>query len=632
MCGIAAIIKHERTRCPASVIHAMRDEVAHRGPDGFGSQFFRVCQQLSPRLPDADCEWTVGLGHRRLAILDLSAAGHQPMSYLGRYWISYNGEVYNFVELRSELERLGHEFRSTSDTEVILAAYAEWGVDCFSRFRGMWGLAIFDRDRQRVIVSRDHLGIKPLYLWKGDGIVAIVSEIKQLRHVPGFTPRLDEEVASEFIKTGYEDSERSFFRGVEPLRAGTWASIPIGTLVPGAPEDYWHPETITPSITDPAEAGRLLADQLRTCVGIQLRSDVPVGCSLSGGLDSSAITVLAHSLQQGSGQALETFTLTCPGDPIDERAYAESVAEQTSARSHFVTLDPHVFLSDLDNFVWTHDEPVGNLSMYAAYNVARLTREARINVTLNGQGGDEVLSGYWQSYFLHLRELGRSGQIRTLMDHLWGARYGSGNPDLLGQIPVMLRRYMARRKPPLAIRFGQDTAEESGASRVLTHVLTLDGQQRRLFEMRKLFLPRLLKWDDRNFMAFSVESRYPFLDHQLIELCLSFSPRALYRRGWTKCPLRVGLARQLPPLVRDRRTKIGFETPQDRWLCGPLRPMLEQWLNSDRPIWDHVDRREVRQLAEETWRVAGRRDEVGQTLFRVFIFDRWLDVCQVSAA
>jgi asparagine synthase (glutamine-hydrolysing) len=632
MCGIAAIVKHERTRCAASVVHAMRDEVSHRGPDGFGSQFFKACQQLSARLPEADCGWTVGLGHRRLAILDLSVAGDQPMAYRGRYWISYNGEVYNFVELRAELERCGHEFRSTSDTEVILAAYAEWGVHCFSRFRGMWGMAIFDRDHQRVIVSRDHLGIKPLYLWKGDGVVAIVSEIKQLRHVPGFVPRLDAAVASEFIKTGYEDSERTFFRGVEPLKAGSWASIPLDTLIPSSPQDYWHPETIVPSVTDPAEAGKLLADQLRTCVGIQLRSDVPVGCSLSGGLDSSAIAVIAHGLKNGSGQALETFTLTCPGDAIDERAYAEAVVEQVRARSHFVTLDPNVFLSDLDRFVWTHDEPVGNLSMYAAYNVARLTRESGIKVTLNGQGGDEVLSGYWQSYFLHLRELWRLRQFGTLTDHLWGARFGEGNPDLLGQIPVMLRRYMARRKPPLAIEFGEYDASDSGASGVLKHVLSLDGQRRRLFEMRKLFLPRLLKWDDRNFMAFSVESRYPFLDHQLIELCLSFSPRALYRRGWTKFPLRVGLTRQLPPLVRDRRTKIGFETPQDRWLCGPLRPTVERWLNSDRPIWDYVDRRAVQELAEQTWRVAGKRDELGQTLFRVYIFDRWLDVCQVNAA
>jgi asparagine synthase (glutamine-hydrolysing) len=233
---------------------------------------------------------------------------------------------------------------------------------------------------------------------------------------------------------------------------------------------------------------------------------------------------------------------------------------------------------------------------------------------------------------MHLRELWKGRRLWTLTDHLWGARFGSGNPDLLGQIPVMARRYLARRRPPLKVALGEYDAGDSGASRLLRHVLSLDGQQRRLFEMRKLFLPRLLKWDDRNFMAFSVESRYPFLDHELIELCLSFSPGALYRRGWTKFPLRLGLNRLLPPKVRDRRTKIGFETPQDRWLCGPLRPTVEQWLNSDRPIWDHVDRRDVRQLADETWRVAGRRDEVGQALFRVFIFDRWLDVCQVQAS
>ena len=574
--------------------------------------------------------WDVALGHRRLSILDLTQAGQQPMVYCGRFWIVYNGEVYNYLELRAELQRLGHSFRSSSDTEVILAAYAEWGVHCFARLRGMWAIVIFDREKREIVVSRDRLGIKPLYLWKGNGLVALVSEIKQLRHLPGFMPRIDAGTAAEYLATGYEHSERSFFQGVQPLNPGCWLRLPLDTLTPGEAKPYWHPENIQASVTDADEAGTLLADKLRECVRIHMRSDVPVGCALSGGLDSSAITVVANSLNNGSGQPFHTFTFTSPGDPIDEKEYADAVVAQVGAVSHFVTMDVDAFEADLDDFVKTHDEPVGCLSMYAAYCLARLVRNAGIKVTLNGQGGDEVMSGYWQSYFLHLRELWKGGRLLNLAGHLVGAAYGNGNPALLGQLPVMLRRYQARRKPPLAVRFRNGTEEVAADTNLLNHVLQLDGQRRRIYEMRTLFLPRLLRWDDRNFMAFSVESRYPFLDHELIELCLSFSPEILYQRGWTKLPLRLGLSGQLPQMVRDRRSKFGFETPRDRWLCGPLRPALQRWLASDRPLWEHVERSRVRELAERTWSGAEKGEELGQELFRMFIFDRWLGVCGVQ--
>ena len=295
----------------------------------------------------------------------------------------------------------------------------------------MWAIVIFDRERNELIVSRDRLGIKPLYLWQGSGLVALVSEIKQLRHLTGFTPRIDTETAAEYLATGYENDERSFFRGVQPIEAGCWMRVPVATLKPGEAQPYWHPERIQASITDANEAGTLLAEKLRECVRIHLRSDVAVGCALSGGLDSSAITVLANSLKNGNGRPLHTFTFTSPGDPIDEREYADAVIAQINAVSHFATMDAEAFLADLDRFVWVHDEPVGCLSMYAAYCLARLTRNSGVPVTLNGQGGDEVLSGYWQSYFLHLRELWKSGRLLNLADHVVGGPRTNGNPSLL---------------------------------------------------------------------------------------------------------------------------------------------------------------------------------------------------------
>jgi asparagine synthase (glutamine-hydrolysing) len=628
MCGIAAILKLADVACPATVLDRMRDEVAYRGPDDQGSAFFRHCRSVWTQVPPSASAWEVGLGHRRLSILDLSAAGHQPMGYRDKFWIVYNGEIYNFIELRAELERFGHVFHSASDTEVILAAYAEWGPACFARLRGMWGLVILDCTRNEAILCRDRLGIKPLYLWEGAGIVAVASEIKQFRHLPGFTARMEPVAAAEYLQTGYEDPRRSLFRDVQPVQAGTWLRIPLDTLKPSAAEGYWQPERVQALVVDAEEAAQLFADKMRECVDIHLRSDVPVGCALSGGVDSSAIAVLVDELKEGQGDPLHTFTSTFPGDAIDEREYADAVLARTHAKPYFVTPDPVAFLEELNRFVWIHDEPVGGISNYAGYCVARLTRQASVPVTLNGQGGDEIFSGYWQSYFLYLRELWNHGQLLTLAGHFAGALLGNGNPTLVRQIPVMLRRYHARREPSLQLRLPNASAGTTIG--ILREILAVDGQARRIYEVRTMHLPRLLKWDDRNSMAFSVEGRYPLLDHELIELCLSFASPTLYKLGWTKYPLRLGLKQKLPPKVLYRRSKLGFETPQDHWLCGPLRPALESWLGSDRPAWQYVAREDVRRLAEQTWRLQGKQDEPGLALFRIFVFDRWLEIFGVQ--
>ena len=631
MCGIAAILKSRDIHFPTAMFERMRDEVSYRGPDDKGRTFFNRSGSAYHKMemPDADSAWEIGLGHRRLSILDLSSAGHQPMGYKGRFWIVYNGEVYNYIELRAELQGLGHLFHSASDTEVILAAYAEWGPACFDRLRGMWAIVILDCVRSEIIVCRDRLGIKPLYLWEGSGLVAIASEIKQLLHVPGFTARMDPVSAALYLQTGYENSSRSFFRDVWPVPAGCWLRVSLDSLKLSEPEAYWHPERIQVGVTNADEAGRLFADKLRETVRMHLRSDVPVGCALSGGLDSSSIAVLVNAMKNGQGVPLHTFTSTFPGHRYDERQFVDSVVATIRALPHFTTPDPHLFLEELDRFLWIHDEPVGSLSMYAGYCVARLTQEAGIPVTLNGQGGDEILSGYWQTYFLHLLDLWKQGQLMDLSRHFLGALMRNGNPVLMGQVPVMLRRFRARGMKAFRPRLRNIVAINT--QELLQEVLGMDNQARRVHEIRDMFLPRLLKWDDRNSMAFSVEGRYPFLDHHLIELCLSFAPRTLYRKGWTKYPLRLGLQTVLPSEICHRRSKYGFETPQDDWLCGPLRLELECLFEKDRPVWDYVEREDLRQLSQQVWELNGKHDEPGQALFRVFIFDRWLKIFGVQS-
>ncbi len=621
MCGIVALFKREDLARPLSLARVMSERVANRGPDGSGLVGLKGDAVI--RSPESNA-WQVALAHRRLSIIDLSPAATQPMVYRDRYWLTYNGEVYNYLELLAELKRLGHIFRTQSDSEVVLAAFAEWGPRCFERMRGMWGLVLVDTESRMAVLSRDRLGIKPLYVWRTDGLLAVVSEIKQLLDVPGFQARHSEQTVTEFLGTGYEDPTRSFFSGVAPVPPGTYLTLSIGGETLSSPQPYWWPERVETSVSNATQASEAFAAKLDECVRIHLRSDVPVGCALSGGLDSSAIAVLVHS-QGGGATDRHTFTSTCFGDPADEREYVEAVLDSISVTPHFVTPSAEGFLEDLDDFVWHHDEPVGSLSMYAGFCVARIAHAANVPVAMSGQGGDEILSGYWQSYFMYLRELWLRGRVFALSAHLAGALLPDGNPSLLGQVPVMLRRYLARRRG-LASMAGEPTV----VSEVLRRALASRGQARRVNEIRMMYLPRLLKWDDRNSMAFSIENRVPFLDHELIELCLSFEPEILYHHGWTKWPLRRGLQKVLPDKVIRRRSKFGFWVPQDRWLCGPLRLALTQWLNSDRPLWDWVDRATVRRLAEETWQTSGHRSETGQLLVRCFLLDKWLEVFDVD--
>jgi asparagine synthase (glutamine-hydrolysing) len=313
-------------------------------------------------------------------------------------------------------------------------------------------------------------------------------------------------------------------------------------------------------------------------------------------------------VRRGGGE-LETFSATFPGHAVDERAHIDRVVAHVGAHAHFVSPTAEGFLDDFDRFLFSHDEPVGSLSQYAGYAVARLTRAAGVPVTLNGQGGDEVMSGYWECYLVHLRGLAVGGAPFALCRHLGGAALPGGNPELLRQLPIAYRRYRSQRAPgrDLALRGPAEDDFAGPAARVID----MSPAERRVYDVRELSLPRLLKWDDRNFMAFSVEGRYPFLDHELIETCLGFDAGALYRRGWTKEPLRRGLQGLLPDTVLRRRGKVGFETPQEARLRGPLRARFDMLLAGDSPAWTYVEPGEARRQGAER-------------KLRVLVLDRWL--------
>jgi asparagine synthase (glutamine-hydrolysing) len=611
MCGISVLLRSSET--PASTLRRMTDAVTHRGPDDCGERFFSLGANGAPReVAAGDKSWRVGLGHRRLAILDLSPLGRQPMRYRGRYWIVLNGEIYNYKELAAELRTLGHEFVSTSDTEVILAAFAEWDTDCFRRFRGMWALVLLDVVRGRMIVSRDRLGIKPLYQWSCAGTTAFVSEIKQLTQIPSFAARLDAGQGAEYLATGFELPGRTFFHDVKPVEPGTFAEVEIagGRIDPAV--SFWHPEKVSVSIYRAADAAEAMRSKFAETVAMHLRSDVPVGCALSGGLDSSSIAEAIADQMRAHGQSgFHVFSAVFPGTNVDESKFVSAVAQQTGAICHSVEPAPERFLGDLRQFVWAHDEPVGGLSIYAGYDLARLTHENGIKVTLNGQGGDELLAGYWQQYLLFLWNAMRGGSPAVVARHLLGSLLPGGNPELLKQFPTMGSRLMRKRR--------------SGTGSSLLRQMTSGGRETlRVRHLRWLFLPRLLKWEDRNSMAFSVEGRYPFLDHELIDLCLSFDDSLLYRKGWVKWPLRLGLNNRLPSSIVWRRDKKGFEVPSLKWFSA-LRPTFESWVKADRPLWSFASPVEARRLVSASLGRSREAASAAEEVFRLFSMDAWME-------
>lgn len=633
MCGISGWIRPSGLELKPMV--RMNRLASHRGPDGEGywiwdgqSATGRIVEEQSA--DREDCRGVMALGHRRLAILDLSAAGLQPMcSKDRRAWIVFNGEIYNYIELRDELRKLGHSFTSTTDTEVILAAYDQWGTACFPRFNGMWGLAIVDLRRGVVVLSRDRLGVKPLYVWARHGAVAFASEIKQFFALPGVEAVANLDALSEYIDTGYEAPPATFFAHIHAFPAGCWGEI--STAHPRYPCAYpfWHPERLVVrdlSRDDAVEGTRTLFED---AVRLRLRSDVPVGVCLSGGLDSSSIFCQVQQLKNGDGHSTGAFSAAFHDPGFDERQYIKMVLDRSGGRAFYTFPTAEGFLEDFDQFIFQHDEPPGSMSQYAAWCVMRLAREQRVPVILNGQGGDELFSGYWPAYYLFLRQNVARSPVHVAR-HLVGALLPGGNPMLVSEMLSHLSQYRhrTRRQNRTLLRGRCASAGFTVDANWAQTVQQLDPTEYRLAEIRHVHLPRLLKWDDRNSMAFSIEGRHPFLDYRLVEWTLTLPPGINLWRGWNKLLLRHALSDVLPSAIQWRRSKIGFETPQSVWIRTTLRPIIYHWVQQpSRRLREIIELPELQHLARPLLNLKNihKMDECQKLIVRLLFLDRWLE-------
>lgn len=602
---------------------------AHRGPDDEGYFYINSAENLNdfnyisaagPDTPEElalpsfetipNGEYDLVLASRRLAILDLTPSGHMPMSYQdGRFWVAYNGEIYNYRELRSDLELLGHNFRSGSDTEVLLAAYAEWGVDCLQRLNGMFGFAIWDSDRRRLFLARDRFGIKPLYYFCKDGLLIFASEIKSLLAHPSIEHRPNDQVIFDYLTLGLTDhSEATFFEDIVALPPAHFMLFDV-TDQRLRVERWWQAE-INPSVEmhPQAQQGKVYQEfalLLEDAIRLRLRSDVAVGSCLSGGLDSSAVVTLANRLLMEEsvvspnliGQHQKTFTARNRESEIDEYEYSNLIVQRTGAEEHLIYPEPKKLWDELNHFVWQLDEPVNSTSQYAQWNVMRLAKENKVTVLLDGQGGDEILAGYTAYYPPYLSQIANQrGWGAASKAGLDLARVG-GKPvvDLLWQhakhqMPWQLQRVIDRINPPrlnnglggsglqqwqlegdFTERFWErrwlpDANGSNGASH-MDELGANNGLVGQLYQdLTSLNLPKLLRYEDRNSMSFSLETRLPFLDYRLVEMVFSLPINYRINNGWSKWILRKSMDDLLPPEITWRRTKLGFPTPEYNWL------------------------------------------------------------------
>jgi asparagine synthase (glutamine-hydrolysing) len=572
----------------------MAASLVHRGPDDAGS-----------------FEWpSVSLGHRRLSIID-RAGGHQPMPNEDeRVWLVFNGEIYNYRELRERLVEAGHTFRTTSDTEVIVHAYEEWGPDCAARFNGMWAFAVADlrEGDGSLVLCRDHFGIKPLYYARSPrtGRLLFASEIKALLQDPDVAAAPDGQMVFEYLLHGFHDHrEETFFAGVYHVPAASWIELPLASApkrrrrkAAGAGDEagaapgpltaplgsvaYWEPALSDVGSPDP----QLFRSLFRDSVERRLVSEVPVGSCLSGGLDSTTIVGFMSELLRAEapdaaslrGQ-LKTFSAVFDGDPIDERDYIETAVESTGADTTYTSPTSPEFIDELRDFVWHQEEPIVSTGPYAQWCVMRSARE-QVTVLLDGQGGDELLAGYVPYQLVYLRQLRRERRYAELR------REARCSRDVLWPLA---RRRLGQRRKRLRTRDLLRPGYLAGVSDPGYGRAQVDLKLRLLQDLLTYSLPCLLRYEDRNSMAFSIESRVPYLDQELVDHILSLPDTAIVHDGWSRWILRAAMRGTMPDKIRLRRWKVGFTTPEMRWIKARRAAFVSLYQSpafQARPYWD----------------------------------------------
>ena len=548
MCGIAGIIQKTRGSSLKSQIETMTNLISHRGPDAEG---FYMNEELA-------------LGHRRLSILDTSTNGNQPMHYLDRYVITYNGEIYNYREIKKELQKKAYTFSSNTDTEVILAAYDAWGTDCLKRFNGMWGFAIYDRHQNNIFMSRDRFGIKPFYYKNTASQFLFGSEIKQLLDTKNLG---NKNLILDYLILGYEEhSNETFFEGINKLAAGNFLMYDLNTHSFQIEPFYDLKSSIHQEQESETSAINRYASSFEKSVQLRLRSDVTVGSSLSGGLDSSAIvTKASRKYKIETTKDFQAFHIHYQGDQkFSEKKFVDQLAIDLPLKVHFIEVDDQIILENIDNTIKAQEEPFGGPSVVLQHILMKYVSTKNCPVLLDGQGGDETLLGYerylapifWSipltQKIQFFKEVVKKSKLTNRQFFQYLLYFGI--PFIRKGVSMMKAKRLFKQKH-LSKWQSRGAKFLRGSRNITKHQINeLMGPQ----------LPHLLRYEDKNSMFYSIESRVPFLDHNNIETALSINPLVKVKGGWTKYILRKTMERKMDASLVWRRDKIGFELDEKR--------------------------------------------------------------------
>ncbi|MCW8932670.1 MAG: asparagine synthase (glutamine-hydrolyzing) [Gammaproteobacteria bacterium] len=605
MCGITGWINNNGV--DLNHLMAMNQTIQHRGPDDEGfilvdsmiQNYSVLAGKDTPRsVLEANLPYTprqtikpienavIGLGHRRLSIVDVSAAGHQPMSSNNQnYWLVYNGEIYNYLELRESLKELGHQFLSNTDTEVILASWQEWGVDALKKFNGMFAFLLLDFKKKTLFAARDRFGIKPLYYhFCSDGGLAFASEIKQFSKLPDWKPKINGQRAYDYLTwSSLDHTSETMFDNVYQLRPGQYLELSLDKALQGkycSPENInvynWYELNEIPFDGDFSEAGDSFKQLLTESVRLRLRADVPVGSCLSGGLDSSSIVTILNQILDGNGLQ-KTFSAYSNVEMFNEQKWVNIVTNSTKVDAHHVYPELDCLFDELPLLAWHQDEPFGSSSIYAQWNVFRLASENNVKVMLDGQGADEQLAGYNSYFGVRLASLLRSGE--------WGSFLTEAKDVKLSQNMSWKMLTMLVGNNLIPTQFAQLLRKLNGRSHIQPEWLDmkklgavpidpLHGLQARggsvtavnRSQLMYTNLQKLLHWEDRCSMAHSIEARVPFLDYRLVEHVVGMPDAYKIKGGETKRVMREGMKNILPEPIRTRKDKLGFATPEEVWM------------------------------------------------------------------
>jgi asparagine synthase (glutamine-hydrolysing) len=549
MCGIAGIINTKNLKVNDNIISTVTDAAAHRGPDGRG----------------VFIDNNVAIGHRRLSIIDLSNHANQPMQYGDDLFIVFNGEIYNYIEIKNELIKEGFYFSTKSDTEVILAAYKYWGKDCLNKFNGMWAFAIYDKAKQEVFCARDRFGVKPFYYATINNQFVFASEIKQLLVLMP-NRKVNQQILADYLVTGFEEHKNTtFFESILKLPAAHFLLFDLKSNLYEIKKYYTIKTDSTISTLGIEDAVELYHNIFEDAVKLRMRSDVKVGTCLSGGVDSSVIAYYASKIYTGSNKFTAIHASSIDNNN-DELPYAKTVSNSLNLDLKITKPTEASFIEVLNNLVTTQEEPFGSPSIAMQYFVMKMARNNGTTVLLDGQGGDETLLGYERYYpalikslplvkkIAALKEISENSKLNLLQSVLY-TMYFSNSSIRINQL---------KRKAAFYHKSFTSYVDYSPIIQLADSYNNIEKLQK--LEIETTQLSHLLKYEDKNSMAHGIETRLPFLDYRCVETALSINIQHKINKGWTKYCLRKMADKKLPDSIIWRKNKIGFEAPTNVWL------------------------------------------------------------------